>query len=290
MNIVEIKTRLPNSSMFQPARRSPVSIRQPRSSSLSSSRNAHKSSPNRTNIPVHHFGVENSKQTNFSYFKSIPSSPLPSRFGDNTGKYLARILNNSPNKPTVISTSSSYFQPNNEAVTTLPVYYQKDGSGFTLPIIRNSSGYLKNISTANSGVGSVSSVLRPNSNLTSRSNYTVGSREPSPSPFKTLSKQYSMIKENQDQFETDSNKPLYVGKVCIAEPVLSVSSKSGLNRDFLSSSLNNLSRNYSNTSLNGQTNAPSKSILVNRKKFANPPRGLSLASPVLPKKTVTFAE
>lgn len=289
MNIVEIKTRLPNSGIFQTARRSPVSIRQPRSSSLSLSRNENKSSV-RTNIPVHHFGVENSKPINFSYFKSSPVSPLPSRFGDSTGKYFARILNNSPNKPTLISTSSSYFQPNDETVTTLPVYYQKDGSGFTLPVIRNSSGYLKNISTVNSGVGSVSSILRPNSNLPSRNSQAVNSREPSPSPFKTLNKQYSIIKENKDQFETDISKPLYIGKVCIAEPIRSVNNKSGLNRNFLSSSLNNLNRNFSNTSLNGQTNAPSKSILVNRKKFAHPPRGLSLASPVMPKKTVTFAE
>ncbi|RNA18923.1 hypothetical protein BpHYR1_027070 [Brachionus plicatilis] len=290
MNIFEIKTRLPNSGIFQSSRRSPISIRQPRSSSLSSSRNDFTGSV-RTNIPVHHFGEENSKPTSFSYFRSTPSSPLPSRFADNTGKYIARVVNNSSNKPTLISSSNSYHQPNDseEKVTTLPVYYQKDGSGFTLPVIRNTSGYLKNMSSVNSGVGSVSSVLRPSNNFQSRNNYTVNSREPSPSPYKTLNKQYSAIRENKD-FDSDLKKQLYIGKVCFTEPVRSESYKSGLNKEYQSSSLNNLNRNYSSSSLNRQTNAPSKSILVNRKKFAYPPNALSLASPLLPKKSVTFAE
>lgn len=289
MNIFEIKTRLPNSGVFQSSRRSPISIRQPRSSSLSSSRNDLVGSI-RTTIPVHHFGSENSKPTNFSYFRRAPASPVPIRSADNTGKYIARVVNNSSNKPTIISSANTYFQPNDsdEGVTSLPVYYQKDGSGFTLPIIRSSSSYLKNNSSVNSGVGSVSSILRPSSH--SRNNYTVSSREPSPSPYKPLTKQYTTIKENKDKFDSDLNKPLYIGKVCFTEPVRSQSYKSGLAKDFQSSSLNNLNRNYSSSSLSGQANAPSKSILINRKKFANPPKGLSFASPFLPKKTVTFAE
>ncbi|CAF1014878.1 unnamed protein product [Brachionus calyciflorus] len=309
MNIFEVKTRLPNSSLFnQPSRRSPItSIRQPRSSSLSASKNDFLFGTVRTNIPVRHIELENSKPTNFSYFthRSTPPSPLPTlRIPDNTGKYIARIVSNSTGRPTLVSSSASYFQPmdSNEDIpnvtTILPVYYQRDSLDGTLPSIRKSStsssssslSLKNNISTASSGVGSANSFLNSQNSIPVHNNnkitkiYSKGLTSREPSPYRIQTQQYST---------PEPKKSVYIGKLFFNDTgkndsYRTSSSLVNVNRDS-SASLNNLNKNSSSASLNSQSNTPTKSILVNRKKFANPPSHLTSASPSLQKKTVTFA-